>query len=926
MVAGLLTVVSGVSPVGAQTHLAPVAVAVLGERTTDPGTGAVTVELDGSGSFDPDPGGSIARYRWEVVTEAYQWLGVADGDAAEASFVVPAKELLDRYGPTIEFRLTVTDSGAPPASASTVVVFSLNQGPEVDIAVSAMLPAPRGEQFIGVDDNDNGVVDENEERYTRQGVIHGPGEDGNADNEWDIREGSLLVVDGSGSFDADGPLPDSAFRWELLHASDVAQITSSLPDISANRKTISTDEDPDAVGTGETLGRLPFVRGETADPYHLYYRLTVTDSDGVSASKVVRIVIRDAHEAPTVKIGHPESDPDAVGIDARREGVLAAGKDRYVISVEAAEDGVTLTATGAGDGTARTRALEHTWSGTGVVPSGSNEAGAVTTAVFTAPRGTAEGDSFMVSVEVVDPSRFAGSTSVELVVADTRAPIATAPLEIDTPDGSDGGFPVVNPPTGRVTLEGLGFDPDFDPITYEWEQVKDNSGAELTRSDRVHRVALNDSTTPTAWFDLPEVTRGTQYVVYVQLTVTDRWGVSDTDIVKITIRDGDDDLIAMAGDNQRVESGEFVRLFGNFSSRLVSADAIASVTFNWAYVGIETHPRTERRAAITDAEKREGYVPGQWFPNVDGTYEADAGGLLKDAGGRYPYFDAPDVGEFNSVKLIFELTVGGVAGQDDDSFTTAILIVGPYFSGVVSGPDYCANLSLGGSTTHPFDSDLDGVADSCSLTSTRREAVARQNALEMLATLNPEMFKNHLYGKAAVVDDGGTPDDDSDDTVTEAAIASQCAAAPTNLGDDADDLAADSCGRVGMAERTVSAPPRPVDPAEAAEFFSGVVDGPHFCANLSLGGPVTYAYDGDGDGVADVCSLPYTRREAVARQSALEQAFGTHPQYNDALKVACAALGTTAFEGDNPIDLAKDQCSHPPTGTSQGIPLPTPTS
>ena len=53
-------------------------------------------------------------------------------------------------------------------------------------------------------------------------------------------------------------------------------------------------------------------------------------------------------------------------------------------------------------------------------------------------------------------------------------------------------------------------------------------------------------------------------------------------------------------------------------------------------------------------------------------------------------------------------------------------------------------------------------------------------------------------------------------------------------------------------------------------FYSGpVIDGPYFCTNHSLGGPRTYAFDSDGNGVADICSLPYTRREAVARQNAL---------------------------------------------------------
>ena len=58
--------------------------------------------------------------------------------------------------------------------------------------------------------------------------------------------------------------------------------------------------------------------------------------------------------------------------------------------------------------------------------------------------------------------------------------------------------------------------------------------------------------------------------------------------------------------------------------------------------------------------------------------------------------------------------------------------------------------------------------------------------------------------------------------------------------------------------------------AKADLFYSGpVIEGPEFCLNRSLGGPVTYPFDSDGDGVADICSLPGTRRAAAACQNAL---------------------------------------------------------
>ncbi|MYB11439.1 MAG: hypothetical protein F4Y28_15895 [Acidimicrobiia bacterium] len=85
---------------------------------------------------------------------------------------------------------------------------------------------------------------------------------------------------------------------------------------------------------------------------------------------------------------------------------------------------------------------------------------------------------------------------------------------------------------------------------------------------------------------------------------------------------------------------------------------------------------------------------------------------------------------------------------------------------------------------------------------------------------------------------------------------------------------------------------------------------PRLLCQSQPGGPVTYPFDVNGDGVADICSLPYTRREAIARQNALEKAFSDHPQFEAALALACAALGTLDF-GDHPDDLAVDSCNPP---------------
>ena len=199
-----------------------------------------------------------------------------------------------------------------------------------------------------------------------------------------------------------------------------------------------------------------------------------------------------------------------------------------------------------------------------------------------------------------------------------------------------------------------------------------------------------------------------------------------------------------------------------------------------------------------------------------------------------------------------------------------------FYSGSITGPDWCISQSLGGPRTHAHDSDGDGVADSCSLASTRREAVARQNALIKLVSLDPGDFL--------------------------AQVRLACSQLTGDYGDAPEDLAADVCSTDQLTQ-----PPASIDQAEV--YYSGSITGPDWCANRSLGGPRTSARDSDGDGVADSCSLPHTRREAIARQMAFDAIGDLDEQaFRQALTDACRALGPQDF-GDLPQVLATDACA-----------------
>lgn len=429
---------------------------------------------------------------------------------------------------------------------------------------------------------------------------------------------------------------------------------------------------------------------------------------------------------------------------------------------------------------------------------------------------------------------------------------------------------------------------------------------------------LNGALTDTVSFDVPNLENSKDAGTILLFSVIDSNGVASAQIVYVYVSADDDPPNADAGGDVQVDPKAFVRLNGSGSS---DPDVGDTVTYKWEYTGATMDPAPDKRSPLSADEINElnGWILTKtatgfdYIVNAAGMLNGDISTKLQSTTSAYPYFDAPDLSGFNNLKLNFRLhvkdsggtdldndgattttSVGslnevvlGVDLDDDgdttttsvtsvneallgldlnndgdaqdtvdlgtnaaneanvaavDSDTVTITVVNRYFSGAIPGPDYCTGQSLGGPQTYPFDSDKDGVADTCSLNTTRRATVARQNALETLANLNPVEFRG--------------------------AVNAVCGAPgfkQRNYGDDPDDLANDVCetGRV-------SPPPAAADPATADVFFSGIISGPDFCTNHSLGGARTYANDADGDGVADICSLSTTRREAIARQRALE--------------------------------------------------------
>ncbi len=955
LLALVASVLIAASPTHAQGNPAPpIAIAVEGTSVTDAGTGVVTQTLDGSNSFDPD-GGTVI-YKWEVVTEAYSWLPLSNDAIASPTFTVPSAELAARYGQSIEFKLTVTDDDTPKASASTTLTFEVNQRPSADIAVAAHLLEEDGD----ADDIDH---------YSVDAVIAGPGEDGNADNEWDIMESALLTLDGSGSSDANGRVV--SWAWTLTYPAAVA---NGIPDSGSGRM-LSTDADDG--GDIETLANL----GASASPFYVYYTLTVTDNDGVSSrGAVVKLVIHDQPATPEVELTASDGG-DPVDATKVQKSNFPSDTPKYIVNpggtviiTAAATDGDDPSSVTAEDHT-DTTIMDYTWTGGERQDDDTNTATvneSNTQRVVKVDKDAEDGTVISVSVAVTDSTGLTGTASIDLqVVAGNTAPTAeilnrnldptgvTPPIAAfyggasGTPDGDAGGdLDADGERTGMIVLRAVGFDPDqpANTLIYAWRQV----GADFMPIDPdKHEDAGNtvlEIETPTpdmAIITVPELgVIGDPETFTILLSVLDQYGVTGTSFVRIVVNRFNSAPVADAGADQIVEPGDFVRLNGAGSADPDEGEAIMNANHVWSIKNITTDPgATSVLKSVRDQALKDLNAWYEAWTSADQAGDADTDvGTLRDilsgAPGRYPYFTAPKVADgLSNVQITFTLTVTDAASLADSDDVT-VTISNRFYSGNVSSPSFCTGMSLGGPRTYAFDSDGDGVADVCSLRTTRRATVATQNALETLVAIGSTLSRTDT-GDNGTDDDGGSDDrtsqvgfaalvtgqdgvnddtDTADVNETQAAVTGTCQSIPglDKLGDSEADLASDACSDGGK----VAGLPAPPDPATADVFFSGVITGPNYCTDVSLGGPRTYAFDSDGDGVADTCSLPYTRREAVARQAALEM-YRAHAQFRSALAAACTALGSTDF-GDSEANLAKDECNPAARDPELGTALPAP--
>jgi hypothetical protein len=399
-----------------------------------------------------------------------------------------------------------------------------------------------------------------------------------------VSEDDTVMLNGTASTDPDG---DSiSYSWTQTDGTSV-----ELDDTTLATPSFTAPE----VGAG----------GET-----LTFQLTVTDSEGLTGTDTVDIIVNNVNVPPVAQAGPDQTVNE--GSPVTLNGTASTDVDGDLLIFSWAQiSGPPVTLSGPDTATPSFTAPEV------------DSAGAILTFELTVSDGIASStDTVNVSVDNVDTNQApmpdagpdqvvnegdlvtlngtlssdpdgdtmtyswiqTGGPAVSLDDATSATPSFTAPLvdssgaiitfELNVDDGNganatdtveivvsnvlvspvaDAGADQVLSEGALVNLDGIGSsDPDGDTLSYSWVQVEGPA------------VILSEITSETPSFTAPEVDSSGATLTF-ELTVTDNDGLTSTDTVDVDVQNINQAPVANAGSDQTVDEGVLVTLNGTLS-------------------------------------------------------------------------------------------------------------------------------------------------------------------------------------------------------------------------------------------------------------------------------------------------------------------------------------------------------------------------
>jgi hypothetical protein len=643
------------------------------------------VFLDGSNSYDPDDG--IASYLWNQI--AGTLMSLSAPDQIRTAFTASNGHL---GGESLVFELTVTDTkGLESTDTVTINVSDENQPPVADAGHDQ---TAREGSLVTLDGSNSYDLD-----------------DGIASYFWEQTEGTSMILstpdDVRTTFTAsDGNLGGESLVFELT-VTDIGGLSNSdsvTVNVTAENQPPLADAGPDqTVREGETV-TLDGSASEDPDGSIISYLWHQTGGTAVTLSNITvpqpsfaAPAITGTSETLTFELtvtddqGLRHTDRVTVNITHISQSPVAnAGPD------QTAEEGDIVILDGSASADPDGEIVSYQWRQTGgsILVKLSNAASAQS--MFVAPEVESAGAALRFELLIIDNDGLRHSDKITVTVLHlNRAPLADAGPDQTVNEGE------------TVTLDASNSsDPDDGIASYLWRQTEGT------------RVNLSSSTAPAPVFAAPEISSESESLIFV-VTVTDKSGAQTSDQVRITVRYQNRPPVADAGPDQSVGEGCEVTLDGSGS-----------------------------------ADPDDGIASYQWLQT------AGTPVTLRDNDGIQARFTAPS-GLSVTRSLTFKLTVsdhGGLAHSDE--ITVQILLVNrrPIAdAGPVQTVKGGETVILDGSGS----SDSDGTIVSYLWEQTHGTSVSLSNSGAASPEFTAPALKSEaLTFKLTVTDDGGLTDTD----------------------------------------------------------------------------------------------------------------------------------------------------------------------